>query len=137
VLTLERVRTEFLSLPFLTRIGLLILVLGGLADVVAHLAAAGHAEHVHEHTASELSAHLIGFVGMVAILLGIVLDGACRTRRGRSVVRRSEGPVVHRPRGRDGSRSALVASLFRVSWLPDACSRPGPRGRPRADVFPD
>jgi hypothetical protein len=91
MLTLDRVRAEFLSLPLLTRIGLLILVLGGFADVVAHLAAAGHPEHVHEHTASELSAHLIVFVGMVAILLGIVLDGARLTRPDRPVERRSAG----------------------------------------------
>lgn len=83
MLMLERVRTETLSLPLLVRGGLVILVLGGLADVVAHLEVAGHADHLHEHTASELSAHLIGFVGMVAILLGVVLDGVRRTYRGR------------------------------------------------------
>jgi hypothetical protein len=74
---------EFVSLPLLTRIGLVILILGGLADVAAHLEAAGHAEHFHEHTTSELSAHLIGFVGMVVILLGVVLDGVRRTYRRR------------------------------------------------------
>jgi hypothetical protein len=83
MLALERLRTELLSFPLLTQIGLLILVVGGLADVVAHLEAVGYAEHLHEHTASELSAHLIGFVGMVVILLGVVLDGARRTLRSR------------------------------------------------------
>jgi hypothetical protein len=136
VLTLERVRTEFLSLPFLTRIGLLILVLGGLADVVAHLAAAGHAEHVHEHTASELSAHLIGFVGMVAILLGIVLDGACRTRPGRSVARRSAGPAVHRPRDVMGPEVPSWPPYFACLGCLMRAAGPARAGVP-ADVFPD
>ena len=83
MLALERVRTELLSLPALARVGLLVLVLGGLADVVAHLEAAGHAAHLHEHTPSEVSAHLIGFVGMVVILLGVVLDGVRRAYLGR------------------------------------------------------
>jgi hypothetical protein len=83
MLALERVRQGFFALPLLTRIGLVILVVGGLADVAAHLEAAGHTEHVHEHTTSELSAHLIGFVGMVVILFGVVLDGVRRTYHSR------------------------------------------------------
>ena len=67
----------------LTRVGLVILVIGGLADIAAHLEAAGQTDHLHEHTTSELSAHLIGFVGMVVILLGVVLDGVRRTFGGR------------------------------------------------------
>ena len=68
MLALESAWHEVFSLPLVTRIGLVILVLGGFADVAAHLEAAGHTEHLHEHTTSELSAHLIGFVGMVVIL---------------------------------------------------------------------
>jgi hypothetical protein len=83
MLTLERLGGQLRSLPTLVHAGLAILVLGGLADVVAHLEAAGHADHLHEHTASELSAHLIGFVGMVVILLGVVMDGLRQTYRGR------------------------------------------------------
>jgi hypothetical protein len=79
VLILERTLDQLLSLPLLVRVGLVIIVVGGFADVVAHLEATGHADHVHDHTASELSAHLIGFVGMVVVLLGVVLDGARRT----------------------------------------------------------
>ena len=81
MLTLEGLRARIVRLPLLVRIGLVILLLGGLADVVAHVAVAGHAEHLHEHTASQLSAHLIGFVGIFVILLGGVLDGARRTYR--------------------------------------------------------
>lgn len=85
MLTVERAHAELLNLPLLTRVGLVILVVGGLADVAAHLQAAGHVDHLHEHTATagELSAHLIGFVGMVVILLGVVLDGIQRSYRTR------------------------------------------------------
>lgn len=83
MLTLERVYGELLSLPPLVHAGLVILVLGGLADIAAHLEVAGHADHLHEHTVSELTAHLIAFVGMVVILLGVVLHGARQTFRGR------------------------------------------------------
>jgi hypothetical protein len=33
---------------------------------------------------AEFQAHLIGFVGMVVVLLGVVVDGLRRTRPGRS-----------------------------------------------------
>ena len=91
MLTLERVRTELFSLPLLARVGLVILVLGGLADVVAHLEAVDHPGHGHEHAASELSAHLIGFVGMVVILLGVVVDGVRRAYPGYSAGDSSTG----------------------------------------------
>lgn len=81
MLSLERARTELFSLLLLTRVGLVALVLGGLADVAAHLEAPGHGEH--ERTAPELLAHLVGFLGMVVILLGVVLDGVRRTYRSR------------------------------------------------------
>ena len=85
MLALERTRVAFIGLPIVVRIGLLLMVLGGLGDVVAHLEAAGHAEPLDGHTASELSAHLLGFTGMVVILLGVVVDGVRRTRPDRSV----------------------------------------------------
>lgn len=91
MLALEASLQQLVSLPVITRIGLVIMVLGGLADVAAHLEAAGHTGHQHEHTAAELSAHLIGFVGMVVVLLGIVLDGVRRQRFAR--------PAEHRVRG--------------------------------------
>ena len=91
MLTLERVAAELRALPLLVRIGLVILVIGGFADVVAHLEAAGHADHLHEHTAAEISAHLIGFVGMVVVLLGVVVDGARRTHLGLSAEESSKG----------------------------------------------
>jgi hypothetical protein len=107
MLTLERLRTEALSLPTLARLGLVILVIGGLADIAAHLEAVGRADHLHEHSTSELSAHVIGFVGMVLILLGVVLDGVRRSYRGRQG-RRSIASTDARPtRGHEGRIGAL------------------------------
>jgi hypothetical protein len=79
MLTLERARSQFLSLPLLVHAGLVILALGGLADVVAHVAVLGATTELHEHTAPEFAAHLTAFVGMVVILLGVVVDGAQRS----------------------------------------------------------
>ena len=52
MLTLERVGRELPGLPLLARLGLVVLVLGGFADVVAHLDSAGHVGHLHEHTSA-------------------------------------------------------------------------------------
>lgn len=60
------------------------LVLGGLADVVAHLGLPAEAGHAHGFSAAEVEAHLIVFVGMVLVLLGVVIDGARRAHPGRS-----------------------------------------------------
>ena len=75
----------FGSLPLLVRIGLVALVLGGIADVVAHFGVgvgAPNAGHSAGHTADEIAAHLQVFVGMVLILLGVVADGVRQTRLG-------------------------------------------------------
>ena len=87
MLALERWLRELAQLPLLARLGLLVLVFGGLIDGVAHLDASvvevGHAAHLHEHTPAELAAHVVGFAGMVFVLLGVVVDGVRRTRPGR------------------------------------------------------
>ena len=73
------------SLPLIARIGLIVLVLGGIADVVAHFGVAvgtPDAGHSAGHTADEIAAHLQVFVGMVLILLGVVVDGIRQTRLG-------------------------------------------------------
>ena len=52
---------------------------GGLADVMAHLeAGVVEAGAAHAHTSTEAAAHLTGFVGMVLILVGVVMDGVRR-----------------------------------------------------------
>lgn len=83
MLTLDGLLGELRKMPRLTQIGVVILVFGGFADVMAHLAAVEHAGHLHEHTDSEIAAHLIGFVGMVVTLLGVLLDGARQSIAGR------------------------------------------------------
>ena len=80
--TLERTR-ELLSLPVLVKIGLIVMALAGLADVVAHLEAPSDG-HLHAHTASEAAAHLAGFVSMVVIFVGVVIDGVRQGRARRS-----------------------------------------------------
>ena len=80
MLTIERVRNDLRRLPLLAKGGVAGLVFAGLADVIAHLEASGHVGHLHEHTSAEYSAHLAGFVSMVLIYLGVVLDGVRRSR---------------------------------------------------------
>lgn len=74
MLTIERVARELRSLPILARLGLVLLLGGGVADVLAHLGTRG-AEHGHEFTSAEVWAHVVAVVGMVVVLLGVVIDG--------------------------------------------------------------
>jgi hypothetical protein len=85
MLTIERIRIEVAALPTATRAGLVGLGLAGLADLLAHLeASVGHVGHLHAHTSAESAAHLAAFVSMVLILVGVVVDGARRSRVGRT-----------------------------------------------------
>ena len=67
-------------IPLGSKIGLAVMVLGIAADLVAHLdPALGH-----DHggmTGPQLSAHLVVFVGMTLVLLGVVIDGVRTGRR--------------------------------------------------------
>jgi hypothetical protein len=83
MLTLQSLARELLRVPRLTLIGVAILILGGIADVTAHVTAIEHAGHLHEHTGPEAAAHLIGFVGMVVTLLGVLLEGVRQSISGR------------------------------------------------------
>ena len=82
----------FGAIPLLVRIGMAVLVFGGFADLTAHVAAfapTGSADqgtsHTGGHTPDEAAAHVVVFVGMVVILLGVVVDGAKRSRLARRV----------------------------------------------------
>jgi hypothetical protein len=86
--TIQRAR-ELSTLPLLVKIGLIAMALAGVADVVAHLEAAGDG-HLHAHTASEAAAHLAGFVSMVVIFVGVVVDGVRQGRVRRSGAARKE-----------------------------------------------
>jgi hypothetical protein len=87
MLTIERIRREALAMPALSRVGIVGLGLSGLADVIAHLeASVEHVGHLHAHTPAEAMAHLGAFVSMVLIYVGVVIDGARRTRADRGSV---------------------------------------------------
>ena len=88
VAVIERVSKTAHQLPLGSRIGFAVMVLGIAADLVAHL------DPVPDHrhggvTGPELSAHLVVFVGMALVLIGVVIDGV---RSGR----RSGGTVTQR-----------------------------------------
>jgi len=62
--------------------GLLVMAVGGLLDVVIHLAQTAHAHDAD--VVSEHLAHLVGIAGMSLVLAGLVLHGARRHRRPRA-----------------------------------------------------
>ena len=62
------------ALPLAIRLGLVVIVFGGLADLVTHLSFADAAEP-GGHTPAQLSAHAVVFAGMVLVLAGVVADG--------------------------------------------------------------
>lgn len=86
--TIERAR-ELLTLPLLVKIGLIAMAFAGVADVVAHIEAPSDG-HLHAHTASEAAAHVAGFVSMVLVFVGVVIDGVRQSRAHRSGVARKE-----------------------------------------------
>jgi hypothetical protein len=86
MLTLEAARRQLLATPLLVRVGLTVMVFAGLGDVVAHLEVADHVGHLHEHATAEYAAHFAGFVGMVLVFAGVVVDGFRHSRARREAV---------------------------------------------------
>jgi hypothetical protein len=80
VAVIERVSGTVHQLPLGTKVGLAIMVLGIAADLVAHLDPALDNHHAGM-TGPELSAHLVVFVGMALVLIGVVIDGMRSGRR--------------------------------------------------------
>ena len=80
VAVIERVSETAHQLPFGSKIGFAVMVLGIAADLVAHLDPALDHDHVGV-TGPELSAHLVVFVGMALVLVGVVIDGVRSGRR--------------------------------------------------------
>lgn len=67
-------------IPLGSKVGLAVMVLGIAADLVAHL----DPTIGHDHggmTGPQLSAHLVVFLGMALVLLGVVVDGVRAGRR--------------------------------------------------------
>ena len=80
VAVIERVSETAHQLPIGSKIAFAVVVLGIAADLVAHLDPA--LEHHHGGaTGPELSAHLIVFVGMALVLIGVVVGGVRASRR--------------------------------------------------------
>ena len=80
VAVIERVSETAHQLPLGSKIGFAVMVFGIAADAVAHLDPA--LDHPHGGvTSPELSAHLIVFVGMALVLIGVVVDGVLTGRR--------------------------------------------------------
>ena len=69
-------------LPILMLAGLLVMLVGGLLDVVIHVAPLAH-DH-ESGPVSEHVAHVVGIAGMSFVLAGLVLHGARRQRRPRA-----------------------------------------------------
>ena len=83
VAVIARVSKTAHQLPLGSQIGFAVMVLGIAADLVAHLDPA--LEHDHGGvTGPELSAHLVVFVGMALVLIGVVVDGVRTTRQSRA-----------------------------------------------------
>lgn len=74
VAVIERVSETVHQVPLGSKLGFAVMVLGIVADVVAHLEPA--LDHDHRSVAGpELSAHLVVFVGMALVLIGVLVDG--------------------------------------------------------------
>ena len=80
VAAIDRASTTAHQLPLGSKLGLAVMVVGIAADLVAHLDPG--LEHGHGGmTGPELSAHLVVFVGMALVLIGVVVDGVRSGRR--------------------------------------------------------
>jgi hypothetical protein len=80
IAVIERVSETAHQVPLGSKLGFAVMVLGIVADVVAHLEPA--LDHDHGSVAgSELSAHVIVFVGMALVLIGVLVDGVRMGRR--------------------------------------------------------
>jgi hypothetical protein len=82
---IQRVTQAVGEIPAGSRLGLLIIGVGIIADLIVHLDPA--LDHDHgAMTAPEVSGHVVVFLGMVLVLTGVVIDGVRSSRRVRGVV---------------------------------------------------
>ena len=78
--TIQRIAHEAARIPALSKFGFVVIILGLAADLVVHLTAG--IEHDHGGASGTmLSAHLVVFVGMAIVLLGVIADGIRSTNR--------------------------------------------------------
>jgi len=79
---IERTARTVGRIPTGPRLGLLIIGLGVVADLIAHLDP-GLDRDPAQMTAPQFSAHLVVFLGMVLVLVSVVIGGARSSRRSR------------------------------------------------------
>ncbi len=80
IAAIRRVSMDARRLPGGSQIGLAVMAFGFAADLLAHLDPA--LDHHHGSvTGPQLSAHLVVFVGMTLVLIGVVVDGVRSGRR--------------------------------------------------------
>jgi hypothetical protein len=80
MLTIEDLRREAGGVPRLSAIGFGGLLVATVADVGAHVLAAGHDAHESGFTTLELASHVAVLLSMVLILVGVVADGVLTAR---------------------------------------------------------
>ena len=79
----HRLRTLVADLPWLVRIGLVVLAVGALADLAYHASP----DSLQPLLGAEgFRAHLVTFVGMLVMLIGVFRQGLARPVRQRGVV---------------------------------------------------
>ncbi len=82
---IRRAVWTFGRIPTGSRLGLIVMALGIVADLIAHLDPG--LEHARgTMTGPQVSAHLVIFLGMVAVLAGVVVDGVRSGRRSRGTI---------------------------------------------------
>jgi hypothetical protein len=82
MLAIEAVGRTVVRLPVLVRVGLVGLLVAGVADVVVHLGVDGASTaSTASSAAGETWAHTATLVSMVVVFLGVVIDGV---RQGRA-----------------------------------------------------
>ena len=87
---IRRVAHEATRIPAASKFGFVVIVLGLVADLVVHLTSSAGHDHGGA-SGTMLSAHLVVFVGMMIVLLGVIFDGV------RSTVRAEATQVQGRP----------------------------------------
>jgi hypothetical protein len=93
MLTLEGIRRTARGLPAIVQLGLATMAFALLVDVMAHLEATAPTGQAHQHTSTEVWAHVGVLVGMVLIIWGVIVDGVRqrRARRASAAEHRSKG----------------------------------------------
>ncbi len=81
--TLTSLRREFLEMPRLMQLGLVILVVGGALDILFHASPSAWTPSIEAYLGPDgYYAHLVTLAGMVTTLVGLFAGQIGRIRRG-------------------------------------------------------